>query len=206
MIIKKENIMNLVEMLTKTMTSKSSVEALSKKAGTSEKQTSSLISSALPMLISYMTQNALSSDGAASLANALTQHTDTSSMVQQFANADSADGNAIISHILGNDSASVVSDLAQQSGCDESQVTSLLGNMAPGLLSGLSAATTSAQSSQQSSGFDFSSLMSAFGGGQEEEEQTSSGGGFLSSLFGGGSSGSSNDGSGLISSLLGFLK
>ena len=197
--------MNLVEMLAKSMTSKSSVEALSKKAGTSEKQTSSLISSALPMLISYMTQNASSSDGAASLANALTQHTDTSSMVQQFANADSTDGNAIISHILGNDSASVVSDLAQQSGCDESQVTSLLGNMAPGLLSGLSAAATSAQGSEQSGGFDFSGLISAFGGGQEEETQ-SSGGGFLSGLFGGGSSGSSNDGSGLISSLLGFLK
>ena len=72
--------MKLLDMLTNSMTSQSNVEALSEKAGSSTKQTSSLLSLALPVLIKYMTQNASSQDGAQSLANALTQHTDTSSM------------------------------------------------------------------------------------------------------------------------------
>ena len=197
--------MNLIDMLKSSMLSKESVEALSKKTGSSEKQTSSFLLLALPMLVGQLTQNASSSDGAASLANALTQHTDTSSMVQQFANADSEDGSAIISHILGDNSETVVNELAQQTDMDNNQVMSLLGNMAPGLMSGLSAATTSAQNSQQQDSFDFTDLMGAFGG---SATQQSSGGGILSSLLGGGTAqqDESSNGSSLISSLLGFLK
>ena len=197
--------MNLIDMLKSSMLSQESVEALSKKTGASEKQTSSLLSLALPMLLGQLTQNASSSEGVASLANALTQHTDTSSMTQQFANADSNDGNAIISHILGNNSEAAVNDLAQQTNMESSMVSNILGNMAPGLMSGLSAATTQAQSAQQDDGFDFTDLLGAFGGGQAQQ---SSGAGLLGSLFGGGASqqSSGNDGSSLISSLLSFLK
>lgn len=202
--------MNLFSFLQQTMASDSSVEALSQKAGTSKKQTSSLLALALPLLIRYMTQNASSQNGAASLANALTQHTDTSSMTQQFSNADAQDGNAIIGHILGSDSDSVVSSLAQQTGMGNDQVMSILGNMAPGMMSGLSAAATSAQtSSQQAGSYDFSNLMGAFGA---PAAQPSSGGigSLLGGLFGGGSApqndlNSSNDGTDLLSSLLGML-
>ena len=204
--------MNLINFLMDSMSDDSSVEALAKKTGTSKKQTSSLLSLALPILIKYMTQNASSQGGALSLANALTQHTDTSSMMQQFSNADSQDGNAIISHILGGDSDAVVGSLAQQTGRGNEQVISLLGNMAPGMLSGLSAATTTAQTNQQQAGsFDFSGLMGSFG--SQQSAPASSGGitSLFSSLFGGSSAGSStlnssNDGTDLLSSLLGMLK
>ena len=219
--------MNLVDLLTNSMTTESSVEALSEKAGCSKAQTSSFLRIALPILIRYMTQNASSQGGASSLFNALTQHTDTSSMMQQFGNADEQDGNAIIQHILGNDSDQVVNVLAQQTDMNTSQVQSLLGNMAPGMMSGLSAATTSAQNAQAQGGsYDFSSLMSSFAGQPAEAAAPAADSGFLSGLLGGGSSqpsglgmlgsllgadssgsifNSSNDGTSLISSLLGIL-
>ena len=196
--------MNFADLLMNSMTSDSSVEALSQKTGSSTKQTSSLLSLAIPILIKFMTQNASSESGAASLANALTQHTDTSSMVQQFTNADTQDGNAIIGHILGNDSSQVVNVLAEETETDNGTVSNLLGNMAPALLSGLSAATSSAQNNAQSSdGFDFSDLIGAFGGGQQTSAQQSGGSGMLESLLGMGSGSSS--GSGGSSSLLGSL-
>lgn len=195
--------MNFVDLLMNSMTSDSSVEALSEKTGTSTKQTSSLLSLALPILIKFMTQNASSESGAQSLANALTQHTDTSSMVQQFSNADTQDGNAIIQHILGNESSDVVNVLAQETDTDSNSVSNLLGNMAPALLSGLSAATSSAQNNVQSSGgFDFSDLMGAFGG-QQETAASSGSSGMLESLLGMGS-GSSSGGSSILGSLLGM--
>ena len=202
--------MNLINFLMDSMSDDSSVDALAEKAGTTKKQTSSLLSIALPLLIQYMTQNASSQSGALSLANALTQHTDTSSMMQQFSNADSQDGNAIISHILGADSDNVVGSLAQQTGMGNEQVISVLGNMAPGMMSGLSAAATSAQAQQQQAdSFDFSDLMGSFGAPQASAGSTGGIGSLFSSLFGGGSSvdlNSGNDGTDLLSSLLGMLK
>ncbi len=196
--------MNFADLLMNSMTSDSSVEALAEKSGTSTKQASSLLSLAIPILIKFMTQNASSDSGAQSLANALTQHTDTSSMVQQFSNADSQDGNAIIQHILGNSSSDVVNVLSEETNTDQGTVSNLLGNMAPALLSGLSAATTSAQNNAAASdGFDFSDLFGAFGGGQAEAAQPSGGSGMLESLLGMGS-GSSSGGSGMLGSLLGM--
>jgi len=200
--------MNLSDLLMNSMSSESSVEALSKKAGVSAGQTSSLLSLALPILLRYLTNNASSQGGALSLANALTQHTNTSTMTEQFANADADDGNHIIAHILGNDNEQVVNSLSSQTGMDTSQVSSLLGNMAPGLMSGISAAATSAQASQQETeSLDFSDLMGTFGG-----SSSGPGGlGLLSSLTGGGSSGGSLfgsdcNGTGLLSSLLSLMK
>lgn len=196
--------MNLMNFLMDSMASDPSVEALAEKSGATKSQTTSFLSLALPILIKYLTQNASSQGGAQSLANALTQHTDTSSMFQQFSNADSQDGNAIISHILGNDSDSVVGSLAQQTGMENNQVINLLDNMAPGMMSGLSAATTTAQSAQQQAdSLDFSSLMGSFG------SSSGGSGSLFSSLFGGSSGNilnSSNDGTDLLSSLLGMLK
>ena len=183
--------MNLTNMLMNSMGSESSVEALSQKTGSSTKDTSSFLSSALPMLMGALTQNASTQDGASSLANALTQHTDTSSMAEQIANADENDGSAIIQHIFGDNSGQAVNTISQDTGIESGQVSSLLSNIAPALLSGLSAATGSAQNSQQESGgFDFSGLLGMFGGGNSNSNQATSG----------------STGTTLVNSLLGMLK
>lgn len=213
--------MNLLNMLMGAMTSSSSIEALSGKTGTSSSVTSSLVSAALPMLMQALTSNASSQDGAQSLLGALSQHTSTETMSSQIANADTEDGNAIINHILGQNTGSVIQSLSSQTGASESQVSSLLGNMAPAMMSGLSAATTSANTSEASEGgFDFTDLLGAFGGAQASNTQSASQsglGGLLSGLFGGASQvaessstvsevSADDDGSSLLSSLLGFMK
>ena len=83
--------MDLLNMLNNSMTTEDSVAELSRKSGASKGVVSSLISSALPMLLGAMTNNASSESGAQSLLGALTQHTSTESMASQIANADAAD-------------------------------------------------------------------------------------------------------------------
>ena len=194
--------MKLLDFFASSFESDSSVKALSKKAGTSSAQTSQLLKLALPLLLKYLTQNASSPAGAQSLSHALTQHTDTSSMTQQLTNANTADGNAIIQHILGSDTSQVVQSLGQQTQTNNDQVMSLLGNLAPALMSGLSAATSSAQQTQQAQPSalpDFSGLASLFGGSAPQ--------GSLNLIPSSGSSiNSSNDGTQLISLLLNLLK
>ena len=100
-------------------------------------------------------------------------------MALQLQNADEEDGTKILGHILGGNLGNVVGALSQQTGVQQNQVQSLLGLIAPALLSGLSAATNHAQ---QQNSYDMSGLLSLFGG-QPQQQQT---GGLLSQLLGGG--------------------
>ena len=107
--------MSLLSTLVGSMSSDESVEAVSRNTGVSKLAVGGLIALALPLLMKKLTSNAQSQQGAASLLGALSQHTNTDSIASQLTNADSADGNAIIGHILGSDQAGAVSQLAEQS-------------------------------------------------------------------------------------------
>lgn len=137
--------MDLLNMLTGLMTSSSSVDALSTKTGTDSGQAKSIISTALPMLLSALTDNASSEGGASSLLGALSQHTNTASMAEQISTADTEDGGKIISHILGDRKSSVLQQISEKTGADTEQVSKLLSNIAPGMLSGISAVTAAAK-------------------------------------------------------------
>ena len=194
--------MSLLSSLLGSMSSEESVEAVSKKTGVSKLAIGGLVALALPLLIKKLTSNAQSQQGAASLLGALAQHTDTSSITDQLTNADTNDGNAIIGHILGSDQADAISQLASQSNLSEDQVSSVLGNIAPALMSSLSAANTeniqsAAQSAAPSGGL--SSLLGGILGGTS----SSGAGSLLGSLFGGGKKeDEAADGSALLSLLL----
>lgn len=184
--------MNLLQLLLNTLTTNQSVDTVSKKTGISSKMTSTLLMAAIPLLISYMTKNASSKKGAQSLANALTQHTSTSTAKQQIETADEDDGSKIIAHILGNDQTKVVNNLADETGLTASQVTKTLSTIAPYLLSSLSTATTTATKQQQqkqtatkttkssgvdlSDGIDLSDLMGLLGGATSTSSQSSGSG------------------------------
>ena len=191
--------MNLLSLLMKSMVNQAGVSAVASASGASGKQSKSLMTLALPILLKYLTKNASSAGGAASLLSALTQHKDQSSMVQQLGAADKEDGGKILAHILGGDQAAVVSQLAGQTGMNQSQVTQALSSMTPALMSGLSAATT-----ETAGGNGIDGLAQMFGASQ------SSGGimGMLGGLFGGkkpqAQTNAGNDGTELLS-LLGAL-
>ena len=177
--------MNLLNLLLGSMTSEDTVNTLSQKTGASSKQVSMLITLALPLLIKYLTKNASSQSGAQSLLGALMQHTNKNSMADQVAQADEEDGKKILQHILGDRSTDVMNDLAGKTGLSGDQVSQLLGNLAPSMMSGLSAAANKGSNQQSDDdGFDLSDLAGMFGVSKENQ-----GGGFsalsiLKSLFG----------------------
>ena len=122
----------------------------------------------------------------------------------------------------------VVNSLASETGLSNNQVNSTLSTIAPALLSGLSAATTSAQNQSSgvnlSDGLDFGDLMALFGGsnnnaassllgtlmggGQQQTQQSNGMGDILGALLGTQqtqqqSTSSNNAMNGLLSALLG---
>ena len=185
--------MSLLSILTKSLLSDAALTALAKKTGLSSKKLKKLLPLAIPLLLKAMTSNASSQSGLQSLLGALTQHTSTKALPEQIQEADSADGGKILGHIFGGNTGSTLNSLAQQSELSEQDVGSALSNIAPALLSGLSAATSSGAKPgfDLSDGLDMGDLMAIFGGGTQP-----SGGGLLSGLLGGGSTPS-------VSSLLG---
>lgn len=191
-------------MLLGTLTSDNSVNALSQKTGADSSKIINLIIMALPLIIKALTKNTSSSSGAQSLLGALSQHTSRDSIDRQIANADTADGAAILNHILGTDTQSVTNGLAQQTGLTNDQISTTLNSITPAILSELSATTTQAQSMAQnaaqsamgkvdlSDGLDLGDIMGMFMGGQQAQPQaaqqaqpqSSQGGGLLSGLLG----------------------
>ncbi len=189
--------MNLLQLLLSALLSNSSVNSVSKKTGLTSILVRKLIMAALPVLIKYLTQNVLSQGGAASLLNALTQHTSKRSMAEQIDEVDEEDGGKIIRHILGKDEQKVVADLAEETGLKGEEVTRGLASFAPALLSALSAAAASSAQQQTTAAAapaaDLTSLFNTFAGqtvqqAQAQAQQPSGAAGLLNSLLGGGTS------------------
>ena len=194
--------MNLLQLLLGSLTSDNSVNSLSKKTGISSKLVSKLIVMAVPLLIKYMTKNASTASGAQSLLSALTQHKGTRSMSEQIDEVDEEDGQKILGHILGNDKEQVFSTLAKETGLQTNEVSKGLGALAPALLTGLAAATTSA-AKPSSNGLDLGDLMSMFGGSQTS---AASGLDMLGTLLGGAKPQQQQQPTSLLGSLFGGNK
>jgi hypothetical protein len=197
--------MNLLSLLLGSMTQSSSVDSLSGKTGISSAAVKQLLMLALPILLKSLTQNASSKEGAQSLLGALAQHKNDMPMADQLSNADAEDGGKIINHILGGNKEATIANLASQTGLSNDQVSSVLANSAPAILSSLSA-TTSAGQAQQGA-FDLGSAASSglLGGilGNVSAPAAGGVGGLLGSLFKGQDDDSDSDGSSLLGLLLG---
>lgn len=186
--------MNLLNLLLKSMLSQSSVHSTSNKTGVSEALVKKLLIAALPMILSYLTRNAASNDGAVSLLGALTQHSSKRSLADQIKDADETDGDKIMGHILGNDKSDVMSTLAKETGIDSSDVAKVLAAVAPAVLSTVSASTNQA-AGRKDNGLDLSDLFGMFAGNDKADDALD--------LFGG-KTDAKNDGSELLN-ILGTL-
>ena len=176
------------------------IAALGKSAKADEGQVKTLVSAAVPLLIGKMQDNTASEAGAASLNAALNEHKgdDISDVASFLTNADSADGQKILGHILGDDQSAATKALAKKSGLSGSQVTKILALLAPLLLTMLG---------NNKKDDDGSSLGSLLGGLLGSSQSSGLGGMLLGSLLGGSKpSGQSAQGSsGLLGGLLGNL-
>ena len=134
--------MDLVNMLLKNMTSEDSVNTLAGKSGAESSQVESVVKSAIPTLLGTMTDNASTTDGAKSLLGALSQHTNTAPIGSQIKDADELDGSKIIGKILGGGKDDFIRELSRETGLDFSQTSSILSNIAPAIMSSVSAANS----------------------------------------------------------------
>ena len=119
----------LLQLLLKSMSQQSSIDAAEKKTGISGVSILTILSYALPILIRFLTKNAGSQAGAQSLLGALNQHTSTKAMPQQILEADEADGQKILGHIFGDQQKQTVNEIARQSKVDPSAVLKVSGPM-----------------------------------------------------------------------------
>ncbi len=129
--------MALLDMLAGELLGTKSVGELSKSADASNEQVKQLVTKALPLLISGMYQNSSTDEGAQSLEKALDAHApnaekSTSAMLSK---ADVKDGKKIVKHLLGDNEKEVTKGLSQSTGLSQTQVSTLLGQLAPVVLS-----------------------------------------------------------------------
>lgn len=126
------NINELMEMLS----NKDAINKLGATAGIESDKVEKLISLGLPTIMKAMDRNAKTNDGAESLMKALKQHEDDDvDDLEKFINKlDKNDGAKMLNHIFSNKNQAVQNNLAQQTGLDTSQVSSMLQQLAPLLI------------------------------------------------------------------------
>ena len=137
---------------------------LTSRLGANEGNTSKAIAAAVPLLLGALAKNASDPQGAEQLHQALVRDHDGTVLDQPAQITDhqaSADGNAILGHILGDRRSVAEQGIAQASGLDLSKVGPLLSMLAPLVLGALGRART-----QQ--GLDPQGLARVLG--QEREE------------------------------------
>jgi hypothetical protein len=113
---------------------------LTSRLGSNEGTTSKAIAAAVPLLLGALAKNASDPQGAEQLHQALVRDHDGSVLdqpAQVTDNQSSADGNAILGHILGDRRPVAEQGIAQASGLDLSKVGPLLSMLAPLVLGAL---------------------------------------------------------------------
>ena len=129
--------MALLDMLAGELLGTKSVGELSKSADASDEQVRQLVTKALPLFLSGMYQNSSTDKGAQSLEKALDDHApnaekSTSAMLRK---ADVKDGEKIVKYVLGDSEKEVKKGLSQSTGLTQNQVSTLLSQLAPVMLS-----------------------------------------------------------------------
>lgn len=135
--------------------------------GTDEKTTDSVLSMAMPLLVSALANNASQPEGAESLHQALANDHDGSILndIPSFLNnPQAANGAGILGHVLGSQQSAVTQGLAQNSGLNGDQIGQILQIAAPLLMGFLG-------KEQQSQGLNTNDLASLLSGQQQTAQQ-----------------------------------
>ena len=130
-----------------TALSSEAVKNIAKKAGSSSKETSSVLSAALPALLNGM--NSQAADESTGFASALESHAgnSTSNLTSFIKNVDVADGAKIISHLLGSKESDETDAIAKEAGVSKAKTSNILSTVAPLLMSLLGQQTAGNSSS-----------------------------------------------------------
>lgn len=163
-------------------------QQVSQQLGTSPQQTESAIEAAVPLLLSALTRNASSADGAAALSNALNQH--DGSAIDAFQSGqmpNMSDGQAILGHVFGQQQYAAANAIGQRAGINPQLAMQILSMLAPLVLAYLSRQRQGQAGSAggQPGGIDIGSILGGILGGGGL-------GSVLGSVLGGGQSQQAN--------------
>ncbi len=184
--------MDISELMNK-MLSSDAVKGIGRKAGCSQKSVRSVLSSALPAMLSGAKAQA-DGDTAESFVNALSDHAkdDTADVKSFLSGVDLKDGGKIIGHLLGGNAGSEIRSAAETAGIRENKAGNILSAAAPLLMSLLGKQVSSGSDAQSNNAAGIGGLMgnllsnvdlgSVIGG--LTGSGSGGGGNILSSLFG----------------------
>lgn len=188
--------------LISTLMSKDSLNGISQVTHTTNEDTRSVLSAALPLLLSGAQAQSQNANTAASFGNALFNHgqQNTSNIGSFLQGVDLIDGGKIIGHLLGLNNNSTMNMISQQTGVSSNNTSNILSAAAPLLMSLLGQqlgsnnanATPSLLSSAATNamqGLNMGSLLSGLLGGttvqpQVQQQKPSLLGSLLGGLFG----------------------
>ena len=121
-------IMDLNSIIT-SLTGNNLIGEIAKNLNIDSNKIMDVIKAAIPKFLGAMQKNVSTSEGAASLTQALGNH------AGQSLGVNIEDGTKILSKVFGGNLDSVISSLGKQTGTSNSQVTNILASIAPNLLS-----------------------------------------------------------------------
>ncbi|HPF17366.1 MAG TPA: DUF937 domain-containing protein [Thermotogota bacterium] len=129
------DISSLFEMLM----NKEALENLGGSVGANKDQVQKLINFGMPTIMKAMDRNAKTESGAESLYKALQQHQDddVEEMAANIKKVDTADGSKILDHVFQDKQERIQMNLAKQTNMQQSQVSTILSQLAPLVLGAL---------------------------------------------------------------------
>lgn len=147
--------------------SEDGLSQISRQIGADQKATGSALSTTIPVLVSAMAQNASKPSGAKALHQALAKDHDGAvldGLSGFLKNPQTADGAAILGHVLGSQQPAVTQGLSQGTGLDSRQIEQLMQIIAPLVMGALG-------QQQQQQSFTPDSLAGFLGTQQQQAQQ-----------------------------------
>jgi hypothetical protein len=164
------------------------ISSIGNQAGTSESETSSVLTSALPTLVNAMQNNAATEEGAGGLLGALLGGKHDGGLLDNLGSMlggggiDTEDGGKILGHVLGGEQSNIESNLSQSTGVSSDKIGMILKLAAPILMAYLA---NKAKNNNVQNGTDLGGLLGGLlgGGNQNQPEDSSTGGSILTSVL-----------------------
>ncbi|MGH2664812.1 DUF937 domain-containing protein [Flavobacterium sp.] len=168
------------------------ISGVGQQVGTSEGETSSVLSSALPALVGAMQNNAATPDGQSGLLGALLGGKHDGSILDNLSGfitgGDHSDGGSILGHVLGNNQGNVENEVSQNTGVSSDKVAMIMKIAAPILMGYLAKRAMNNGLSKDGSTSDGGGLTDILGGllggqSQQNQQAPSMGGSILTSVL-----------------------
>lgn len=129
--------MDILDMILDNLNNKDAIDELSRSTGADNERVKNAVNLGVPTLVEAMSRNAKTSQGASSLSEALDEHKDSSveDIGDFLRRANTQDGSKILNHVFGSNNINVQNNLSRQTGLEQNQISGLMAQLAPLVMS-----------------------------------------------------------------------